>query len=58
MDERFAITRGIVEAISTLSFLEAWLGEHDEQALSDRAAHARDQLQMIVVDAELSEDID
>jgi hypothetical protein len=58
MDERFPTTLAIVEAISTLSFLEAWLHEHDEQALSDRAACARDRLQMIVVDAELSEDIE
>jgi hypothetical protein len=58
MDERFPTTLAIVEAISTLSFLECWLGEHDEQALSDRAANARDRLQMIVVDAELSEEIE
>ncbi len=58
MDERFPTTLAIVEAISTLSFLEAWLQEHDERELSDRAASARDRLQMIVVDAELSEDIE
>jgi hypothetical protein len=58
MDERFPTTLAIVEAISTLSFLEAWLQGRDESALVDRVAHARDKLTAIVVDAELAEDID
>jgi hypothetical protein len=57
MDE-LPVATPVVDAVSVLSYLQAWLQGHGEDELAHRVACARDGLRALVLDAELAEDVD